>query len=372
MRIFVVGRGEDIASVSRKTAVSISELCKVNGLQKYERTAHGQAIVIPENESPKGSIEVGGFAYPETDGGTLNALLPYMTTISPFSHRPTESGELILPDDAGLISRAKEQSVAALITVSNLGDDGGFSGETAHRLCSDKTLRDRFADNVLRCVTEGGRYGANLYFNYIYPYDRDDCSELLRHLSERLHREGKFLYATVAAEADDERECAFDLAALGKYCDRVVIMSCERGGSHAAPQAVSSIADARRVLCDAAAKLPAKKLLMGISNHGYSWRLPWDIGEEAQLLYEDTAVKIAAATGSEIEFDAIVAASHFEYRDPMGAKRSVWFEDVRSLAAKLSLAKELSIAGICLFTLRGFGQNSLYVLKSMFNTEKIV
>lgn len=47
-----------------------------------------------------------------------------------------------------------------------------------------------------------------------------------------------------------------------------------------------------------------------------------------------------------IHWDDAALSPMFTYRDEGGKKREVWYEDVRSLAAKLHLVREFGLAGI--------------------------
>ena len=100
------------------------------------------------------------------------------------------------------------------------------------------------------------------------------------------------------------------------------------------------------MLAYAVTKMPAGKILMGFSNYGYSWRLPWKQGDAAAIVSSAGAADLAASVGAEIRYDPVAAAPYFYYTDAAGQKRVVWFEDVRSAQAKFALLPEYGLLGL--------------------------
>lgn len=376
MRIFVVRRGDSLYSISRRFGVSASSIAKVNELAPLNRLAVGSALVIPENEAPRAEAIVSGYAYPNISDKALNAALPSLTVLCPFSHRVTVHGELTPISDGRLIGAAYEHSVAPLLTVTNIGESEGFEGDTAHIVMTDTAVRDRFVENALSLIREKGLCGLNLNFEYLPCFDKAAYNGLLRVLSERLHAEGYLFTAAVAPKTGDDRQgilyCAHDYAAHGRYCDKVVIMTYDCGHAYGAPRALSPVDRMREVLDYAVTRISPDKILMGFSSGGCNWRLPWKQGEAAQLISSTAAVALSAAAGAEIKYDPAAEAPFFDYTDPSGIKHEVWFEDVRSAKARLSLVSEYGLCGISFRSLAEPNNCDLYVLNSMFNTEKML
>lgn len=136
--------------------------------------------------------------------------------------------------------------------------------------------------------------------------------------------------------------------------------------------AVAPLPSVRRVLEYALTEIPANKIFLGIPNYGYNWKLPYIKGEsKAVTLGNVTAINLAISKGSEILYDEASQSPYFYYTDPDGIERVVWFEDVRSLNGKFSLAAENSLRGCGYWNLmRPFPQNYL-LLNGTFIIEKI-
>ena len=89
-----------------------------------------------------------------------------------------------------------------------------------------------------------------------------------------------------------------------------------------------------------------RQILMGIPNYAYDWPFPFVRGTTAaRLLGNVEVVSLAGETGAEIFYDELAQSTHFNYVRE-GVVHEVWFEDVRSISAKLNLALELGLFGV--------------------------
>ena len=96
----------------------------------------------------------------------------------------------------------------------------------------------------------------------------------------------------------------------------------------------------------AVTEIPPEKILMGMPNYGYDWTLPFMRGTPAQSVSLTQAVDLALRYGVEIQFDEQAQTPYFTYQDEAGQPHEVWFEDARSLRAKIALAAEKGLQGI--------------------------
>ena len=133
---------------------------------------------------------------------------------------------------------------------------------------------------------------------------------------------------------------------LGESADFVFLMTYEWGYTYGPPMAVAPADKVRQVLEYAVTKIPEEKLIMGIPNYGYDWPLPYERGmTRARTIGNVEAVRIAAETAVEIRYAQIAQSPWFTYVDA-GQSHEVWFEDPRSIMAKIDLAREFGISGI--------------------------
>ena len=130
----------------------------------------------------------------------------------------------------------------------------------------------------------------------------------------------------------------------------------EWGYRYGEPQAVAPYNQVRRVLQYAVTEIPAGKILMGIPNYGYDWVI--GSYSPATVVSNVGAINIAVQNNAQIFFDETSKTPYFNYRDDSGRRHEVWFEDARSIRAKLALAAEYGLYGVGYWNLmRPFPQN---------------
>ena len=315
------------------------------------------------------------YAYPNITEGTLRETLPYLTFICPFSYNSSATGQLSPLADGRMLSAAREFGVEPLMTVTNLIESEGFSSDIAHAILTDSVVQDSFLENTVSILKEKRYYGVNFNLEYVYPYDRESYNQFLRRASERLHSMGYYVSTAIAPKSADAPESALsaahDYEAHGRYADRVVIMTYEWGYLYSSPQAVSPVDRIRPVLEYAVSKIPPGKILMGMSNYGYDWRLPWRQGEAARIISNAAAANLAVSVGAEISFDRAAQAPYFDYTDASGQRHQVWFEDARSVRARLKLVGEYALAGISWWTVNQLYRPWFELLQSSYSVERL-
>ena len=122
--------------------------------------------------------------------------------------------------------------------------------------------------------------------------------------------------------------------------------SYEWGYTYGPPMAVAPLPNVRAVLDYAVTEIPPEKLLLGVPNYGYDWPLPFVQGEtRAQSISNQRAIQLAVAYGAVIQYDDTAQSPYFHYTDEDGTIHEVWFEDARSMAAKLRLVAEYGFPG---------------------------
>lgn len=144
------------------------------------------------------------------------------------------------------------------------------------------------------------------------------------------------------------------------------------GYTYGPPMAVAPLNQVRRVVEYGVSRIPADKILMGVPNYGYDWKLPFVRGQSrAVLLSHDEAVALANQYGAEIQFDEAAQSPFFYYNDEEGNQHVVWFEDGRSLRAKLQLVKEFGLAGIGIWNIMSFYEEGFAVLNEEVQVLKL-
>ena len=125
--------------------------------------------------------------------------------------------------------------------------------------------------------------------------------------------------------------------------------------------AVAPIDKVEQVVRFAVSAIPADKIFLGIPNYGYDWTLPF-IGNVQ-------AVEQAVQVGAPIQYDETAQSPHYNYwRDR--AEHEVWFEDARSIRAKLALAGEFRLHGVSIWNIMRYFPQLWLVLNNLYDIEK--
>lgn len=364
--VYTVQPGEGLYQVAGAMGVSVPRLLQLN--QTVSRTADlrpGEVLTTAAEGTLRGPLTVGGYAYPHIRPAVLARAMPFLTDLSIFAYGFREDGSLVAPDDAALLAEAARYGAGAVLVLTSIDESGTFSTARAARLFQDAALQDRVLGALIDVMVEKGYRGLDADFEYIAAEGAAAYLAFLGHARDRLHARGLFLHVDLAPKTYAGQPgllyVAHDYAAIGAIADSVLVMTYEWGYAYGPPMAVAPLPQMEAVLRYAVTEIPPWKILMGVPNYGYDWILPYEQGRRATTLGNEEAVRLAARVGAEIRFDEGARAPTFSYRAD-GQDHVVWFEDARSIRAKLDLALELGLAGIAYWNLlRPFAQNWAYL-----------
>lgn len=376
MIIHVVRPGENLYSISILYDTSPEKIIRDNELNDPNSLVIGQTLVITNGENQnKREVVINGYTYPGIRDEVLIKVLPNLSYITPFSYGFNPDGSLVELNDERIIDMAIQNNVAPLMLLTTMNPDGTFSSDKASKMLSDENVRDVLIDNIVKNLQSKNYAGLDVDFEYLSRNDRDNFTDFIKMLSEVLRPLGYELTVALAPKSSDEEVGLLyeghDYEALGRYADNLLLMTYEWGYAYGPPMAVSPINKVRSVLDYAVTQIDSEKLLIGIPNYGYDWTLPFVEGSQARALNNIAAIDLARDTGAVIEYDETAQAPFFTYYDVEGKEHIVWFEDARSIQAKLELIEEYNLLGAAYWTIMApFPQNWL-VLKNMYNIKKI-
>ncbi len=334
----------------------------------------GQIINIPIKTEKRGTIEVNGYAFPNIDMEVLRKTLPYLTYLSIFSYEVNADGTLKPIVDEPLIDAARAAGVAPLMVITNLSE-GGFSSDLAKTILTNKEVQDRLLNNVVENLRTKNYRGLDIDFEFIYPENREDYNNFLRTTVNRLKPLGYTINSALAPKTSAEQKGllyeAHDYPVHGALLDHVILMTYEWGYTYGPPLAVAPVNEIRKVLNYAVSAIPRTKIFMGIPNYGYDWTLPYVPGSKADTVTNTGAVDLAVKENAEIQYNNVSQAPYFNYYDDNRKQHVVWFEDARSIEAKLELVDEYDLGGVSYWTIGKYFPQNWLVLSSMYNIAKI-
>lgn len=371
-----VRQGDSLYAIARSYNVTLAALLAANpSLTDRSRLYPGQTVIIPFPNVILGDADVNGFSL-RASAETLRETLPYLTYLSVFSWEADRTGGIRPINDTEQNAAARAANVAPLLSVTNIEPGAGFSGDIAHAILTNEAAQNTFMTNLTSALRQRNYYGVIFDFEYIFPFDRESYNQFLRRAVRELHALGYIVMTAVAPKISATQAGtlyeAHDYPVHGEVVDFVIIMTYEWGYLYGPAMAVSPINQVRRVLDYAVSVMPARKILMGMPNYGYDWTLPFVQGSAADPITNTEAIQIAARNGAEIQFDTTAQAPFFNYYDSQRRQHEVWFDDARSIQARLKLIDDYNLAGLSYWTIDDLFRTQFLVLQSMYTINKVI
>lgn len=375
-RQHTVKAGESLYSIARYYGTTVAAIQSANQITDPAVIRPGMVLTIPSGEGKLGTIEVNGYTFPNINMDILRKTLPYLTYLSIFSYEVKADGSIGTVNDEPLISAARAAKVAPLMVITNIQPGGGFDSDLARTILTNEQVQNNLINNVMNNLKAKNYSGLDVDFEYIYPENREDYNNFLRKLNAQLKPQGYSLTTALAPKTLADQKGllyeAHDYPVHGALTDHVILMTYEWGYTYGPPMAVAPINEVRKVLNYAVTAIPRKKIFMGVPNYGYNWTLPYKAGSRALTISNTGAVDLARREGAIIQYDEKSQAPFFNYYDDNGREHVVWFDDARSIEAKMRLLNQYNLGGASYWTIgRYFPQNWL-VLSSMYDVKKVI
>ena len=371
----IVQPGETLSAVARKYGVTLRQLYRRNyWLGGRPQVQAGQSLVIAYGDAPAVGTHTNGYAYPFISAGLLDAELAYMSYLTPFTYGIDASGGLLPLNDASMLSQARALGTVPLMHLSTLTEADNFSSSRAVMVLTDSSRREALIDQIMTTISQKGYQGLDVDFEYIPAAQREAYADFIAQLRGRLAPLGLPVIVALAPKTYAAQPGllyeAHDYALLGAAADFVLLMTYEWGYTAGPPMAVAPLPNVRRVLDYAVTEIPRQKIYLGIPNYGYDWPLPFVQGmTRAQSISNQTAVELAVRYGAEIQYDQSAQSPWFTYTAEDGTPHVVWFEDARSMSAKLRLIEEYGLYGAGYWNLMRPYPQGWTVLDALYEVE---
>lgn len=352
-RNHTVTQGETLYGIARTYGADMGAIIQANRLPGTALSA-GQVLRVPAPGRPVKEVNAYTTGFGAAGTAEVYQLGPYFTYLSPFRYTFREDGSLTPLNDRSVLQAAEANGVLPLLILANFTSEG-FSSDLAARLLRNETLQETLISNLLATMRQKGYRGINFDFEYVYPEDRDRYTAFLRRVVRRFRPEGLLVSTALAPKISGTQPGllyeAHDYGAHGAIVDFVILMTYEWGWAGGRPRAIAPIPEVRRVLDYAVTVIPRNKIMMGAPLYGRDWRIPWRAGTTARTISPQEAVSLAAQYGADIRYHPTDQAPYFRYTDASGQQHEVWFEDARSMRAKINLLNEYGLRGISYWVL---------------------
>jgi spore germination protein YaaH len=209
-----------------------------------------------------------------------------------------------------------------------------------------RSVANRIAATLCRLAREQDYDGLSVDFERGDPTDRDRFTRFIQSVATCMHSEGRLVSVYVAAKTDDlhrfHHAYFYDYSALARAADTVFVAAWGVHWSTSRPGPIDPlpwVAGVARYI----ASLPLRgRFVLGFAAYALDWRLP--TGHAGRALGSSQALALAAAVGGRTQFDRASYSPYFRYRDRSGELHVVWYADLRSIAARLRIAREQRLA----------------------------
>lgn len=378
MQIYVVQPGDSVDEIAYRFGVNPATIIYVNQLEYPYPLTVGQALLILDDTEllTRPAFVTNGYAYPFITKEVLTETLPFLSELSVFSYGFTPDGTLIPPalSEDFMIEQAKQTGTRAVLVLTPFGPDGKFSNTLIHQMLANATAQSNLVQSVLNKIMEKGYSGADIDFEYIFSEDREIFASFVADMTRTLNEYGYQVSVALAPKTSANQKGLLyegkDYRLLGAAANKVLLMTYEWGYTYSEPMAVAPINKVREVVEYALTEIPVEKITMGIPNYGYDWPLPYEKGvTRARTIGCVEAVRLAVEKQSEILFDTVAMTPYFYYQEN-GINHEVWFEDVRSIQAKLELVEEKGLLGVGYWQIMKLFLAGLVYADYVFDIEK--
>ena len=252
----------------------------------------------------------------------------------------------------------------------------GKSTNTLYTLLADPALRTKAVDAIVRELeTTYQAIGRNPYDGVTIDFEglkgqtvRDNFTAFLTELSIALRARGKTLYVAVQpALSTGEYFDGFDYRAIGRLADKVILMAHDYNPTslagfegttyykNAALTPISQVYYSLRCATDPSTGVEdTRKLVLAISCSAMAWEIGVDDRLESPTPMRptpDTIYRRMQQADTEFGWSETYRNPYLIYRTEEGQRIFLWYEDSRSVAEKVQLARLFGINGVSLWRL---------------------
>lgn len=254
-------------------------------------------------------------------------------------------------DYADAVRRIRAAGAVAWLTIVNdvVAEPGRVElkdAATVHDVLVDPARRRRHREKIVALARAWGVAGVDLDYERLRDGDREHFTAFVAELREDLRRAGLALSVTVQpATGAGGSDGAADWAALCRSADRVQVMLYNEHGRWTEAGPIATLSWIDRVLARALEQCPAERIVPAIKVIGMEWA-----ADGTRDVPFARAVALARESGATVGRHPDGEVPWFTYGPP-SSRRTVYYEDARSLALKLAAVARRGATRVVLWRL---------------------
>lgn len=276
---------------------------------------------------------------------TVQTVAPFWATLDEYGILMDRGGN----DHKAVVDFSHKNGKPVLLLVNNAKEEKN-GVLPIHAILRSQDLRTKSVDSLEAYLKKYNLDGVNIDFEMVPAEDKVYLTAFMRELSARLKPQGYIISIDVFPKQDETNDvaAAYDYAELGKYADKIVIMTYDNHGMWSGPGPIADIRWVESSLKYALQFIPKNKVYMGIAAYGYDWA-----GSNVESIEYKQLQTLLQQHSPVIRWDELSKSPNFNYTDAQGNQHQVWFESSESLKYKLDLVNKYDLAGAALWRLGG-------------------
>lgn len=284
-----------------------------------------------------------------------------MDIFAPQNYMIDGGGTLIGSVKPDLLAFAKKNQIKVMPLLTN----GNFHATTSRTFLDDPARQNILIGNLIKEAKDFGYWGWQVDFEQMDLSYRDKFSAFIDRAGKALKANNLKLSVAVIAQvsenpSDYPRDLwpkligVYDYARLASSSDFISLMSYDDPNSTGP---VTSYDWLNKVINFSLTKVPANKLSLGLAFYYWQWR---DIdGKRVGIGGNEGISNVLKKYTATFHFDPVEQAPYFHYWDKAGAGYTIWYENAKSIAQKISLVKKYHLHGFSAWAL-GLELPSIY------------
>ncbi len=351
---YVVREGDTLESIANQLGITELQILRNNPMISQNNVMYiGETLIIEYETEKIGNITTNAFAFPFIDKTVLRTVLPFLSFLTIYSYGMTSEGELIQIDDQEIIDLARAYSVAPAMMISTEQHIGVYNKELTHTILTNAQAQNRLIQNIINNIQSKGYISINLNFGVIYIEDKQAYVDFINNMANQLHNAGLRIAVTIDPNPNFQSGFIYeghDYAGLGRNVNSVLLNTFTIGAYLGPTMPIAPVNVMREIFDYAVTQISHDKLYFGIPTYGYEWTLPYVPGQSVpHTLSIQSAIELAVQVGAQIQYDEVTQAPFYhitEVKANSEVQHIVWFEDARSIDAKLKLVPEYQFPGV--------------------------
>ena len=275
------------------------------------------------------------------------------------------------------VNRYKEKGYRVWPLITNQ-----FDPDMTSKILANESMWERYKQGLINYATEYGYDGYNFDFENVHYKDKAQLTKFVDFLAKGLRDYNLHSSIDVTGYSSSENwSLVYDRNAYADAVDYVVLMAYdETWASSDTAGPVASYPWVRKHTEQMLSEVPASKLVLGIPFYMREWSVPvkgsWEGKAKSKTLAMTKALDLEREYRDVMRWDDRLKGNYltltnkngvygiYDEKKPYeGTLTKIWFEDPQSLSYKVSLVKELQLAGVAAWR-KGFEASDVWPVLS--------